>query len=115
MHVETAKHMFWECRHTQHFWNELSNFLKTKNIEITLSYELVSFGFIKSILNPSNKIKNFILLCAKYFIFLNKCHLTIPVFINFKNYLYKQIDIEKHIAQQRDKLESHELKWRLFF
>ena len=21
MHVETAKHLFWECRHTQHFWN----------------------------------------------------------------------------------------------
>ena len=97
------------------FLERIVKFLKTKNIEINLNYELVSFGFIKSIKNPNNKIKNFIILCAKYFIFLNKCHITIPIFNNFKNYLYKQIDIEKHIAQQRDKLESHEQKWRLFF
>ena len=65
--------------------------------------------------NPNIKIKNYILLCAKYFIFLNKCHTTIPSCNCFKKYLYKQIDIEKIIAQQRDKLESHNFKWRVFF
>ena len=111
MYVDTAKHMFWECRHTQHFWNELSNFLKSKNMDFNLNFELISFGFIKYNNNPNIKMKNYIILCAKYFIFFfNKCHETIPDFNFFKNYLYKQIDIEKQIAQQRDKLESHNLK-----
>ena len=115
MQIETAKHLFWECRHTQHFWNELSNFLKIKHMELNLGYELISCGITIINKNPNIKIKNYILLCAKYSIFLNKCHTTIPSFNCFKNYLYKQIDIEKIIAQQRDKLESHNFKWRAFF
>ena len=108
-YIETSKHLFWECGHSQHFWNELSTFLKSKNIEINFSYELISFGFIKHNKTPNAKVKNYILLCAKYFIFLTKCHEKIPMFKRFKNYLYNQIDIEKHIAQQRDKLESHNI------
>ena len=60
--------------------------------------------------NPNTKVKNYIILCAKYFIFLSKCRNTIPWINNFTNYLYKQIDIEKHIAQENDQLESHENK-----
>ena len=67
MHVETAKHLFWECRHTQHFWNELSKYLKTKHMELNLSYEVISFGITALNKNPNIKIKNYILLCAKYF------------------------------------------------
>ena len=74
MHVETAKHLFWECRHTLHFWNELSNFLKTKHMDLNLSYEIISFGITTFNQNPNTIFKNYILLCAKYFIFLNKCH-----------------------------------------
>ena len=61
--------------------------------------------------NPNTKAKNYIILCAKYFIFLNKCRNTIPSINNFTYYLYKQIDIEKQIAQENDKLESHDIKW----
>ena len=44
MYVETIKHLFWECIHTQHYWNEISNFLTSKGIELQLNYELISFG-----------------------------------------------------------------------
>ena len=84
-------------------------------MDFNLNFELISFGFIQYNNIPNIKMRNYIILCAKYFIFLNKCHETIPDFNFFKNYLYKQIDIEKQIAQQRDKLESHNLKWSVLF
>ena len=46
MSTETNKHLFWECIHTQHFWTELTTFLETKNIHLSFSYELISFGLI---------------------------------------------------------------------
>ena len=30
------------------------------------------------------------------------------------SFLYKQINIEKHIALGKDKLESHDIKWSSF-
>ena len=114
MNVETNKHLFWECIHTQHFWAELSGFLKTKNMNIDFNYETISFGLTKGMQNPNTKLKNYIILCAKYFIFVNKCRNTTPSLNYFKTYLNKQIDIEKQIAQEKDKLESHNMKWSLF-
>ena len=67
-------------------------------MDLNLNFEIIYFGFIKYNKNPNIKVKNYIILCAKYFIFLNKFHETIPLFNCFKNYLYKQIDIEKHIV-----------------
>ena len=61
--------------------------------------------------NPNTRVKNYIILSAKYFIFLNKCRNTIPSIQYFKNYLCKQIDIEKQIAQEKDILESQDIKW----
>ena len=114
MSTETNKHLFWECIYTQHFWTELTTFLETKNIHLSFSYELISFGLINFMQNPNTKIKNYIILCGKIFYFV-KCHNSIPSLNNFKNYLYKQINIEKHVALEKDKLESHELKWSSFF
>ena len=111
MNVETNKHLFWECIHTQHFWAKLSMFLQTNNMNLIFTYETISFGLIKFMQNPNTKAKNYIILCAKYFIFLNKCRNTIPCINNFTYYLHKQIDIEKQIAQENDKLESHGIKW----
>ena len=70
---------------------------------------MITFGITD---NVRNQIAiNYILICAKYFIFVNKCLNTIPQFPCFKNYFKKQIDVEKAIAQINDKLEVHENKW----
>ena len=111
MNVETNKHLFWECIHAQHFWVEIANLFRTYNIELRINYEIISFGLIEHIQLPHTKAKNFIILCAKYFIFLNKCRNTIPSIVNFKSYLFKQIDVEKQIAQEHEKIESHDIKW----
>ena len=70
-----------------------------------------NFGLIKCLQNPNTKVKNYIILCAQYFIYLNMCRNTIPSIIYFKTYLYKQIDFEKQIAQEKYKIKSHNMKW----
>ena len=114
MHVETLKHLFWECIHTQHYWREITHFLNSKHLDTNLNYELISFGYTDVQKNAKTILKNYIIFRAKYFIFINKCRNTIPTAIHFTNYLNKEIEIEKCIALNKDKLESHESKWRLF-
>ena len=99
-----------ECNHVQVFWNNLINFLNNTNIQIQANFQTVSFGFCEK--SEEDKLKNYIIFYAKYFIFLGKCHKTIPKFDHFKHYLKKRIEIEKEIALMNDKLHFFEAKWR---
>ena len=112
MDIETIQHLFWECNIVQIFWNNFHNFIRNTNIQIPLTFKSVSFGLCEE--TNEDKLKNFIIFYAKYFIFLNKCHKTIPSWNLFKEYLNKQIKIEKEIALMNDKLYTFELKWRQF-
>ena len=62
-------------------------------------------------LKKENKIVNFILFLAKYFIFRSKYEKIIPNIDQFIQYLYKRQDIEKIIASKKDKLTVHTNKW----
>ena len=77
-----------------------------------LNFKTVSFGFCVE--TNEDKLKYCIVFYAKYFLFLNKCHTTIPSCDLFKVYLKKRIHIEKKISLMNDKLNSFELKWRDF-
>ena len=112
MYTDSLNHLFWECHVIQQFWRDLQIFLATKHINIDFSYEMISFGILDKI--HSCYSKNFIIFSAKYFIFINKCYKTTPQITNYKQYLYNQINVEKQIAMNRDKLVSHEQKWNFF-
>ena len=62
-------------------------------------------------LQKDNKIVNFILILAKYFIFRSKYEKVIPNIETFIKYLYKRQEIEKIIALKKDKLMVHNEKW----
>jgi hypothetical protein len=108
--IESIRHLFWECNHVQVFWNNLHNFINNAHIRINI--KTISFGFCEE--TDEVNIKNYIIFYAKYFIFLNKCHKTIPRCDLFKIYLKKRIELEKEIALMNDKLHKFEVKWRLF-
>ena len=61
-----------------------------------------------------NSLINFIITCGKYFIFRSKYIKTTPCLNSFKIYLEKRIEIEKHIALEKDKLDLHNRKWEQF-
>ena len=109
MYTISLNHLLWECQLIRNFWRDLHTFLVTKHINIDFSYEIISFGILEKVHSRCSKF--FIMFSAKYFIFINKCNKTIPDITNYKHYLYKQINVEKQIAMNRDKLEIHEQKW----
>jgi hypothetical protein len=68
MHEETIIHLFWTCQISRDFWNRVEMFLNNKGFNITVNYEKISLGL--SSLQKDNNIVSFILILAKYFIFL---------------------------------------------
>ncbi|KAH3892519.1 hypothetical protein DPMN_016637 [Dreissena polymorpha] len=36
--IETIEHLFWECKHTQHIWNQLVSFLEQQQLNVKLSF-----------------------------------------------------------------------------
>ena len=112
MHPETVNHMFWECRITQIFWNELQTSLNNCNVRTSLDLYTITFG--KSGNSNNINVQNFIILNAKYYIHICKYRKTIPNFNCFKHFLIYKINIEKYIALLNDKLEIHNEKWSNF-
>ena len=110
--VETVKHLFWSCIKTKCFWSEISQFLRSKNVDITLDLKIITFGKQEKCQNRI--VLNFIILSAKYYIYINKCKKSIPNLEGYKTFLFKCIDIEKQIALKYDKLQQHCEKWRVF-
>ena len=92
----------------------MNNYLKQKNLDININYKNISLCTLSNsnIITPQTQAKQYILLSGKYFIFKHKCSNEIPHFKNYLNYLEKQIQIEKHIALKKDKLQIHNNKWR---
>ena len=109
MNVETNKHIFWECAITRAFWTDIENYLSSKNIHVLLDYSIISFGVTET--SSLYMIVNSILIIAKYFIFKNKYAKTIPSFIQFISYLKYIENIEKLIANSKNKTVQHEEKW----
>ena len=111
-YTETVNHLFWECQNSQQFWSELKTFLANKNINITFDLLNIIFGVEGK--GVHNSLINFIIICGKYFIFRSKYIKTIPCFNSFNVYLNKRMEIEKHIALEKDKTEVHNRKWEQF-
>ena len=81
---------------------------------ITLNFEIISLGILENPRLIKNQTKNFILILAKQFIFKYKHYKEVPTLNHFKNTLKKRILIEQNIALEKDKITTHEQKWRPF-
>lgn len=110
MYTESIEHLFWECLPIQTFWNDLCNYFKQQGFDFCINYELVCF--LHTDKTNHADAKNFILLLAKYYIFINKFRKTLPNLPVFKKYLKSRINIEQHIAFTGDKIEKHNKKWK---
>ena len=72
MEIETVSHMLWECMYVQAFWMQLKDCLNENGIEIDITFKTTTFGILELYANE-NRFNNFMILQAKYFIFINKC------------------------------------------
>jgi len=109
---ENTRHLFWECQHVQTFWANLSNVFSICNINVDINFLNISLGMpnIKQHKTPIN----YILMLAKYYIFRCKCLQEKPIFCHFKNYFKYKLNIEKHIAIRKGKIDIYHAKWNPF-
>ena len=68
---ETIIHLLWKCDKTHKFIREIARWLGTCNIQCNITEEYFIFGLQRE--HTFSKIFNFILLYAKYYIYLARC------------------------------------------
>ena len=110
MEIETQEHIFIECDVTQNFWNQLKNYLIQQNFTVNISKLDMCLG--KG--GNENELIDFIIICAKYYIYSCKYKLILPHIEHFKSILEQRREIEKIIALNNDKIEIHNKKWEKF-
>ncbi|MCG7891056.1 MAG: reverse transcriptase family protein, partial [Candidatus Thiodiazotropha endolucinida] len=71
LNIETTTHLLWKCTLTQNFVRELLAWLNSYGIICNISEESFIFGKQEGRVFP--KAINFILLYAKYFIYISRC------------------------------------------
>ena len=94
---ETITHLLWYCPRVQHFWNDFVELLKSNCMHIhnlNLSEELIIFGVKKNI--KTDKIFDFLLIIAKFYIYCCKWKETVPNIEVFKRVMYNKYLVEKY-------------------
>ena len=92
------------------FWKEVLSWLKDNNIGAESFTETSLFlGFFKE--TEDFFIINHVLLLGKCYIYVRKCHGSLPSLRGFITMIRSVCNIELHIARERDKLAVHFKKW----
>ena len=106
-HVETLYHYLCSCPLTVIFWTEVLAWIKTKtNIELELVPSALLFGR-----NIKSECVLYIVLYAKYFIYLSRLKNQTPMFNLFLVQLQSQYKIEYKIAENNNSLNAFLKKW----
>ena len=106
---ETIIHLLWKCDKTHKFIREIARWLGTCNIQCNITEEYFIFGLQRE--HTFSKIFNFILLYAKYYIYLARCKkqsLTLSVFQKKLKFMYK---VHKDIAYSHKKEDEFQKDW----
>ena len=107
---ESIEHLLSRCKVSSEFWKEVLSWLKDNNIIIESLNEIGLFlgNFEKT---EDFFIINHILLLGKYYIYVRKCHGSLPSLRGFIARIRRVYNIEFHIARERNKLTTHFKKW----
>ena len=111
---ETVEHLFVECTVAITFYKNVQNWAKSINIILP---ELNSYNVLFGITpwNKNNALANHFLLVYKQILFYHKekgsNYSLLPHFINKLNTV---VHLERIIAKSKNKLTTHDKKWKQF-
>ena len=112
---ETLTHLFWHCRSTHTFWNNVSQWTSEKldltNLNITPFSPALCLGLIDYIFNL---LLHHFLLVARHYIYSCKLRNTIPMVQVYTQLVIRSMEIEKQIAFDNNNLASFRKKWATF-
>ena len=106
-HIETQAHLFYECYIVQEFWNQFRNYLTENGMNMNVTKENIFLG----ICEKDRDFVNFLIICAKHYIYCCKYRLAHPTIQGFKNTIKQKEHIEKLIALHNNCYEKHARKW----
>lgn len=108
--TETLEHMFWNCKHTQAFWEQIKIwFVRKTQFDITIDKTMVFLG-------SDDDITYTVILEAKKHIYYSRLNNVKPTFVKFLNWLEYVKNLEIYVARRSNssKLSSRTLeKWSL--
>ena len=115
-HSETIHHLLWQCNKVKIFWNALSNIINngcahTHNFKI--DEDLALFGQSDNI--KSDKICEFIILLAKFYIYRSKVQDTVLNVKSFIRELHTRYIVEKEIHQNSPSFKNDWLQYTNIF
>ena len=111
--ADSPETLFWDCRSTQTFWNNVSHWTYENRdlTNLTPFSPALCLGLIDSI---SNLLLHHFLLIARHYISSCKLRNTIPVVQVYTQLVIRSTEIEKQIAFDNNNLASFRKKWATF-
>lgn len=106
---ETITHLLWNCELTQRFIKELLDWMKSYGIKYIISEEFFIFGKQTEQMFPT-AIK-FILLYAKYFIYISRCKQQPLMLSIFKKQLKFMFKVHLYIASNQENFTRFQKEW----
>ena len=112
---ETPEHLFILCNFSKCFWQEISCWLELRNIHIAIDLTIPTNIMFRLLdINEHFMSLNHVILIAKQTIFLCRRKNIAPNFNIFLANLKKIVKIEEFLAKQKNKMNLHLEKWKLF-
>ena len=102
---QTIQHLFWHCPFVQSFWTSLLHLLHQKcqhTARFAFKEDLVLFGISENV--QTDKVLDFIILHAKYFVYKCKLQNTLPCCQSFMGSLKYAYNVEKFAALRTMKM-----------
>ena len=106
---ESIVHLFWQCNKTQQFIRSVTAWLNTFGIHCDISEKYFIFGWQEE--QCFTKVLNFIILYAKYYIYLARCNKLSLSLIVFKTKLKFMFKVHKQIAYSKQEDEKFLKEW----
>ena len=103
--------MFYECTHTNQFWNDFKNFwfaLSGKYVEFSLQDVLIGK------LDEVNDLLNYFLNVAKWHIWMSRKGGLTPDIPTFKEVINMKYKTEKYIAVKNNTQRKFQARWKVF-
>ena len=110
--IETIIHLFVECPYVVPLWRQIETLLEKLEFRHQLNDFTKIFGFYQSTYATNFEIANHILMTAKHHIHMCKYKKTIPTVASLMKSISDTEYLERQIALSKNKILSHEKKWR---
>ena len=109
---ESIIHLFWKCEKIQEFIRNIKNWLNSFHIQCDISEKYFLFGLQEE--HRFTNVLNFVILYAKYYIYLARCKKQNLIMNVFKQKLKVMYKIHKEIAFFHQDEENFHKEWSHF-